>query len=80
MVAETDNETHKTSSGLSSDSSAASSSYSGNSGEELQPQTKLHISGEITWTGVPVKKVNKLLNGIDGLKHYVIKDELRNNL
>ena len=80
MVAETDNETHKTSSGLSSDSSAASSSYSGNSDEELQPQTKLQIFGEITWKGVPVEKVNKLPNDIDGLKHYVIKDELRNNL
>ena len=55
MVAETDKETHKTSSGLSSDSSAASSSYSGNSAEELQPQTKLQIFGEITWKGVPVE-------------------------
>ena len=80
MVAETDNETHKTSSGLSNDSSAASSSHSGNSDEELQPQTKLQIFGEITWKGVPVEKVNELPNDIDGLKHYVIKDEFRNNL
>ena len=80
MVAETDNETHKTSSGLRSDSSTASSSYSGNSDEELQPKTKLQIFGEITWKGVPVEKDNKLPNDMDGLKHYVIKDELQNNL
>ena len=48
MVAETDKKTHETSSGLSTDSSAASSSYSGNSDEELQPETKLQIFGEIT--------------------------------
>ena len=41
IVAETENETHKTSSGLSSDSSAASLIYSGNLDKELQPQTKL---------------------------------------
>ena len=80
MVAETDSETHKTSSGLSSDSSAASSSYSGNSDEELQPQTKLQIFGEITWKSVPVEKLNKLPNDIDRLKHYGIKDKLQNNL
>ena len=55
MVSETDNETYKTSWGLRSDSSTASSSYSGNSDEELQPKTKLQIFGEITWKGVPVE-------------------------
>ena len=40
MVAESENATNKTSSQLSSDSSVVSSSYSGNSDEELQPQTK----------------------------------------
>ena len=79
MEAETDNETHK-SSGLSSDSSAASTGYSGNSDEELQPQAKLQIFGEITWKGVPVEKVTELPKDINGLKHYVIKDESRNNL
>ena len=80
MVAETDKKTHETSSGLSTDSSAASSSYSGNSDEELQPETKLQIFGEITWKGVLVEKVSKLPNDIDGLKHCVIQDEIRNNL
>ena len=79
VEAETDNETHK-SSGLSRDSSAASTSYSGNSDEELQPQAKLKIFGEITWKGVPVEKVTKLPKDINGLKHHVIKDESRNNL
>ena len=35
-------------SGLSNDPSVASSKYSENSDEELQPQTKLQIFGEIT--------------------------------
>ena len=36
--------------------------------------------GEITRKGAPVEKFNKLPNYIDGLKHYVIKDVVRNNL
>ena len=67
-------------SGLSNDPSVASSKYSENSDEELQPQTKLQIFGEITWKGVPVGRANNLPNEMDGLKYYVIKDQVRNNL
>ena len=48
MGAETDNESRKTPSRLTIDLSSASSSYSGNSDEESQPQTKLMIVEEIT--------------------------------
>ena len=40
MVVESDNETRKTSSKLSSNSSGASLSYSGTTNEQLQTQTK----------------------------------------
>ena len=40
----------------------------------------MKIFGEITCKGNSVEKANKLPNDIDGLKHYVIKDEIRNNL
>lgn len=48
MGAETDNKSRKTPSRLTIDLSSASSSYSGNSDEESQPQTKLMIVEEIT--------------------------------
>ena len=47
---------------------------------QVTQEFQMKIFGEITCKGNSVEKANKLPNDIDGLKHYVIKDEIRNNL
>ena len=67
----------------SSDSSSTRSSWlssSENSENEVEVQPKYNIYDESAWKDVPCEKVGKVPNGIDRLKHYVVKDKSRSSL